>query len=81
RLWPLLRPGGRLLYCTCSVFRAEGDEVVQAFLGRNTQAVLLPSPGHLIPGLAFPAQSVGDNALGEHDSFYHALLEKGPAHA
>lgn len=81
RLWPLLRHGGRLLYCTCSVFRAEGDEVVQAFLGRNTQAVLLPSPGHLIPGSAAPALSVGDNALGEHDSFYHALLQKGPAHA
>jgi 16S rRNA (cytosine967-C5)-methyltransferase len=25
-LWPLLAPGGRLLYCTCSVFRAEGDD-------------------------------------------------------
>ncbi len=24
-LWPLLKPGGRLLYCTCSVFREEGD--------------------------------------------------------
>ena len=23
-LWPLVKPGGRLLYCTCSVFKAEG---------------------------------------------------------
>ena len=81
RLWPLLRPGGHLLYCTCSVFRAEGDEVVQAFLGRNTQAILRPSPGHLIPGSVGQGLSVGDNALGEHDSFYYALLQKGPAHA
>ena len=45
-LWPLVRPGGRLLYCTCSVFRAEGDAQVQAFLAHNTDAQLLPSPGH-----------------------------------
>ena len=25
-LWPLLRPGGRLVYCTCSVFREEGEQ-------------------------------------------------------
>ncbi len=78
RLWPLLRPGGHLLYCTCSVFRAEGDAVVQAFLGRNTQAHLRPSPGHLIAQALGPVPAVGDNALGEHDSFYYALLHKGP---
>jgi len=31
-LWPLLRSGGRMLYCTCSVFKAEGDLQVKAFL-------------------------------------------------
>ncbi len=75
-LWPLLADGGRLLYCTCSVFKAEGDETVQAFLQRNTDAVLHPSPGHLIPGQAPQALPVGDNPLGEHDGFYYALLEK-----
>ena len=33
-LWPLLEPGGRLLYCTCSVFRAEGQDQIDAFLQR-----------------------------------------------
>jgi 16S rRNA (cytosine967-C5)-methyltransferase len=75
-LWPLLAPGGRLLYCTCSVFRSEGDETVQAFLQRNTNAQLLPSPGHLIPGHTPTGLPVMDNALGEHDGFYYALLEK-----
>ena len=75
-LWPLLAPGGRLLYCTCSVFKAEGDETVQAFLQRNTAARLLPSPGHLIPGKTPEGLAVEDNALGEHDGFYYALLEK-----
>lgn len=79
QLWPLLAPGGRLVYCTCSVFRIEGEEVVQAFLQRNTGAVLRPSPGHLIPAAAPVGLSVGDNALGEHDCFYYALLEKAAA--
>lgn len=76
RLWPLLAPGGCLLYCTCSLFRAEGDQVIGAFLQRNTQARLLPSPGHLLPDTLPAGLPVGDNALGEHDSFYYALLEK-----
>jgi len=37
-LWPLLAPGGRLLYVTCSVFAAENDEVVQRFLQETADA-------------------------------------------
>jgi 16S rRNA (cytosine967-C5)-methyltransferase len=77
-LWPLLRDGGRLLYCTCSVFKAEGDLQVKAFLARNTQARLLPSPGHLIPGNAAQTAAVPDNQPGDHDGFFYALLEKAP---
>lgn len=75
-LWPLLKPGGRLLYCTCSVFRAEGQEQVDAFLAHNTDAGLAPSPGHLIPGNSDKAGGLGDNAAGEHDGFFYALLRK-----
>ncbi|WP_090140239.1 16S rRNA (cytosine(967)-C(5))-methyltransferase RsmB [Limnohabitans sp. DM1] len=75
-LWPLLKVGGRLLYCTCSVFKLEGDDVIQAFLQRNTDATLHPSPGHLMPGNVPRGRPVEDNQLGEHDGFYYALLEK-----
>ena len=34
-LWPLLAPGGRLLYVTCSVFAAENEALVARFL-KNT---------------------------------------------
>ena len=77
-LWPLLRPGGRLLYCTCSVFRAEGDAQVQTFLAHNTDAQLQPSPGHLIPGNADKGGAVPDNRIGDHDGFFYALLQKSP---
>jgi 16S rRNA (cytosine967-C5)-methyltransferase len=37
-LWPLLAPGGRLLYVTCSVLAAENDVVVGRFLEENRDA-------------------------------------------
>lgn len=79
-LWPLLKPGGRLLYCTCSVFKAEGDEQIAAFLGRHTDAHALPAPGHLLPGsTAEPVKSaINDNPSGEMDGFYYSLLQKTP---
>ena len=75
-LWPLLRPGGRLVYCTCSVFREEGSHQIEAFLAHNTEARLLPSPGHLLPQSGVIARGVPDNALGDHDGFFYALLQK-----
>jgi 16S rRNA (cytosine967-C5)-methyltransferase len=75
-LWPLLKPGGRLLYCTCSVFRAEGSDQIKAFLHSNKQAVLLASPGHLLPGVAGKVVTPLDNPMRDHDGFYYALLEK-----
>jgi 16S rRNA (cytosine967-C5)-methyltransferase len=75
-LWPLLKPGGRLLYCTCSVFRAEGENQIQTFLAHHTDALLMPSPGHLLPQSGVAATVFPDNLLREHDGFYYALLEK-----
>jgi 16S rRNA (cytosine967-C5)-methyltransferase len=75
-LWPLLRPGGRLLYCTCSVFRAEGEVQAQTFLAHNRDAVLRPGPGHLVPRTETKGNAVPDNLKGDHDGFYYALLEK-----
>jgi 16S rRNA (cytosine967-C5)-methyltransferase len=37
-LWPLLAPGGRMLYVTCSVLAAENDKVVARFLANNDNA-------------------------------------------
>jgi len=74
-LWPLLRPGGQLLYCTCSVFAQEGRERIESFLARHSDALPCPSPGHILPSAAGLAPGLGDNAVCE-DGFYYALLRK-----
>ena len=78
-LWPLVKPGGRLLYCTCSVFRAEGDSQIQTFVAHHTDARLMASPGHLLPQRSAVGPVFPDNLLREHDGFYYALLEKHEA--
>jgi 16S rRNA (cytosine967-C5)-methyltransferase len=78
-LWPLVRPGGRLLYCTCSVFKAEGSEQIQTFLAHHTDASLMASPGHLMPCSETGGGTLPDNSMGDHDGFYYALLQKRPA--
>jgi 16S rRNA (cytosine967-C5)-methyltransferase len=80
-LWPLLKPGGRLVYCTCSVFRAEGDERVAAFVAHNNEALLRPGPGHLMPWKGVAAEGVPDNEAGDHDGFFYAVLQKGALEA
>jgi 16S rRNA (cytosine967-C5)-methyltransferase len=75
-LWPLLKPGGLLLYCTCSVFRAEGEAQAQTFVTHNKDAILRDAPGHLLPQTGAKDNGVQDNLEGDHDGFYYALLEK-----
>jgi 16S rRNA (cytosine967-C5)-methyltransferase len=45
-LWRTLAPGGTMLYASCSVFAAENERQVDAFLG------VTPMPGS-VPGGAF----------------------------
>ena len=75
-LWPLLKPGGQMVYCTCSIFLAEGHRQIQTFLKHNTDSVFLPSPGHLMPQNSPITPTVPDNQAGEHDGFYYARLQK-----
>jgi 16S rRNA (cytosine967-C5)-methyltransferase len=77
-LWPLLAPGGRLLYATCSLFKAEGQDPVSAFLQRHgpAEARLDPgSPGHLLPLADNPEQAAAGR-VAPHDGFYYALIHK-----
>ena len=78
-LWPLLQPGGRLVYCTCSVFQAEGRQVIDAFLQRQTGASVAsdrPSPGHLLPLTDNPGEGHALHPGASPDGFFYALLTK-----
>lgn len=75
-LWPLLKPGGHLLYCTCSIFRIEGQERIDAFLQRTPGARALPSPGHLRPVVEYLDPIAAPASRGMGDGFFYALLSK-----
>jgi len=79
QLWPLLRPGGKLLYATCSVFRAEGEAVAERFRRAHPDAIRtglawrfegaeLPEPVAQLLPRADPHR--------DHDGFYYAMFEK-----
>lgn len=73
-LWPLLAPGGRLLYITCSLLRAENESVVAPFLAAHGGARAVP---FTLP--AGQTAAVGWQILpgdGDLDGMYYAVLEK-----
>ena len=78
-LWPLLKPGGRLLYATCSVFKAEGVNQIDAFLQRQPPGTANrdpSSPGHLLPLPDNPRLDAPAEDLPSGDGFFYALLHK-----
>ncbi len=75
--WPLLRPGGRLLYATCSVLPAENAAVVAGLLTAQPDARELPPPGGVPDATlrpCFPGWQRLPGAAG--DGFYYACLTK-----
>ena len=75
-LWPLLRPGGALLYVVCSAFRAEGSERIKAFVAHHTDAQRLRAPGYVLPKAPREGAPADDNAACDDDGFYFALLRR-----
>ena len=78
-LWPLLKPGGRLLYCTCSVFKAEGQHQIDAFLQRCSDAEVAPrplSPGHLLPLPDNQPEHLTPESQPMADGFFYTLIQK-----
>ena len=66
-IWRTLASGGKMLYVTCSLFAAENEAQVAAFIGRHADAQRLAIDGapsmQLLPHV-------------DHDGFFYALLQK-----
>lgn len=78
----LVKPGGRVIYVTCSVLRAENEDVVEGFLAESDRFSVLPVAGVW-------AQTIGETpcpatgpylTLAPHregtDGFFVAILER-----
>jgi 16S rRNA (cytosine967-C5)-methyltransferase len=73
-LWPLLAQGGRLVYITCSVLRAENEVIVGDLLASQADAEIVE---FILP--AGQAAALGWQILpgdGDLDGMYYAVLRK-----
>jgi 16S rRNA (cytosine967-C5)-methyltransferase len=73
-LWPLLKPGGMLLYVTCSILSEENVQQVSRFCAETADAE--PAP---ITATWGEGQAIGRQILpgfGGMDGFYYAIMRK-----
>jgi 16S rRNA (cytosine967-C5)-methyltransferase len=72
-LWPLLKPGGLLVYASCSILREEGEDIVSRFLAQQGEA-----REQVIEAGWGEACAVGRRIApgGVFDGFYYACLRK-----
>ncbi len=65
-LWQMLRPNGKLLFVTCSLWPQESEAQAAAFAVRNN-AMRLDAPGQLLPAGGIEQ---------DHDGLFYALFQK-----
>jgi len=73
-LWPLLKPGGRLLYASCSILTEENDAVIDELLQRNNDTTVLPIPQNWGSATRHGRQLLP--ARDKPDGLFYALLQK-----
>lgn len=75
-LWPMLTPGGYMLYATCSIMPAENAQQIQAFLAEQPEARSIP----LNVDWGINQQGTRQRLPGEGnaDGFYYALMTRLP---
>ena len=80
----MLNAGGVLVYCTCSLQKAEGEHRIEAFLRANPHMMRYPIHPDDVPGLTESLSEIGDMRILPHhqgsaggmDGFYICRLQK-----
>jgi 16S rRNA (cytosine967-C5)-methyltransferase len=70
----LLKPGGLLVYCVCSLFKEESDEQIANFLSQNLNAMSLPIETNWGVLSQFGRHTIPGHD--ESDGFYYSLISK-----
>lgn len=73
-LWPLLAPGGVLLYATCSLLRAEGEAVMEEFVRGRADLEAMPITANWGENSGLGRRIASGEA--GMDGFYYARLRK-----
>jgi 16S rRNA (cytosine967-C5)-methyltransferase len=83
RAWEWVKPGGKLVYCVCSLEPEEGEAQAEWFLGQRSDAVVAPVPS----ASGIPAECIQGNyarTLPSHladkggmDGFFAVCFSKG----
>jgi 16S rRNA (cytosine967-C5)-methyltransferase len=70
--WPLLKPQGKLLYVTCSIFKEENEDVILKFCDNRQDVkrggLKFPKIIHHLKNQLVPSKN--------HDGLYYEILEK-----
>ncbi len=76
QLWPLLAPGGRMIYATCSVFPEENESLVESWIAAREDAQIAPLECHLpnAKSLNYGVQILPRET--GSDGFYYAAILK-----
>lgn len=77
-IWPLLKPGGRLVYASCSALRAENEHNITEFLAQHSDARDVTAAAARQLGFSHD-ESTGlaiNAGQGGMDGFYYACLHK-----
>jgi 16S rRNA (cytosine967-C5)-methyltransferase len=69
----MLRPGGLLLYATCSILPSENTTVVEQFLRQQPQFRREGADRHVLP------RPLDDGSAEATDGFFYSRLRKAPA--
>jgi len=73
-LWRVLKPGGRMVYATCSVLKSENENQIAAFLQRTADAEAQPLDARFGRASGAGRQRLpGEDGM---DGFFYALLRK-----